>query len=86
MAYIKDGLKGQIRIFVQRHFWGHMVVLFYNNNGKTCYKKYQFYLHFFQNTLIFVVDKIPHSQDTEPYQDISKIWSIQLLLFDFVIM
>ena len=41
---------------------------------------------FFQKSLIFVVEKIPHSQSTIPYLGISNIWSTQLLLFDFVIM
>ena len=41
---------------------------------------------FFQNSLIFVMDKVPHSQGTTTYLGISKIWSIQLLLSDFVIM
>ena len=42
-------------------------------------------MFFLQNSLIFAVDKIPHLQGTTPCLGISKIWSIQLLLFDFVI-
>ena len=40
----------------------------------------------FSKLINLVVDKLPHSQGTKPYLDISKIWSIQLLLLDFVIM
>ena len=45
-----------------------------------------FLFFFFQSILIFVVDNIPHSQGMTPYLGNSKIWSTQLLLFDFSIM
>ena len=40
---------------------------------------------FLQTSLMFVVDKIPYSQGTTPYLDISKIRSMKLLSFDSVI-
>ena len=58
---------------------GDMIVLFYNNIGKTWCKKYLFFLSFFQNSLIFVLDKILYSQGTIPCLDILKIWGIQLI-------
>ena len=36
-------------------------------------KVYAFFMFIFQNSLIFFVDKIPHSQGTTPYLGISKI-------------
>ena len=66
-------LKKRFYIFLQLH----------NNNGKTDTRSICFM--FFKNSLIFVVDKIPHSQGTTSYLGISKLWNIQLLLFVFVI-
>ena len=72
-----------MKIFEKSFFGGDM--------STTAMDKYDtksicFLCSFFQNSLIFVVDKVPHSQGTTPYLGISKKWSMQLLLFDFVIM
>ena len=84
MADVKDPLEGQIRIFVKNHFWGEdMVVLLSINYGKTLYKKYLFFMVFFSKQINCGQNPSFRRHDT---LSISKIWIIQLLLFDFAIM
>ena len=84
MDYIKDGLEGQIRIFVKSHLFGRYGSVAIQQQCGGMIQEVCF-LCLFQNSLLFVVDKIPHSQGTIPYLGISKIWTIQLLLLDFIV-
>ena len=72
-----------MNIFEKSFFGGDMSITAMDKHDT---KSICFLRSFFQNSLIFVMDKVPHSQGTTTYLGISKIWSIQLLLFDFVIM
>ena len=86
MACIKYGLEDQIRIFVKSHFLGRYGSAVLQQQWENMIQEVPVFYVFFQNKLIFVVDKIPHSKGMTPYIGISKIWSTQLLSCDFDIL
>ena len=65
MAYIKDGLEGNIRIFVKSYFLGRYGSVVLQEQWEDMIEEVSVFC-FFQNTLIFNVDKITHSQGMEP--------------------
>ena len=85
MTYIKNGLEG-LGIFVKSHFLGRYGIVVLRQQWEDMIQEVSVFYGFFQNTLIFAVDKFLHLRGMTTYLGISEIWSIQLLLFDFAIM